>query len=48
VLDTLKTSCCGLGGLALTFMEAIPDVLRVLIAAVTLVYMIVKLRKEMK
>tara|TARA_R110002012_G_scaffold263233_1_gene445937 strand:+ start:408 stop:554 length:147 start_codon:yes stop_codon:yes gene_type:complete len=48
VLDTLKTSCAGIGGLALTFMEAIPDVLRVAIAAVTLAYMIMKLRKEMK
>tara|TARA_R100000005_G_C4898333_1_gene141732 strand:+ start:286 stop:432 length:147 start_codon:yes stop_codon:yes gene_type:complete len=48
VLDTLKTSCCGIGGFAVTFMEFIPDVLRVGIAVVTLAYMIVKLRKEMK
>ena len=48
MLDTLKTSCAGIGGLALTFMEFIPDMLRIGIGLVTLAYMFVKLRKEMK
>ncbi len=48
MLDTLKTSCAGIGGLTLTFMEFIPDMLRIGIGLVTLAYMFVKLRKEMK
>ena len=48
MLDTLKTSCAGIGGLALTFMEFIPDMLRIGIGLGTLAYMFVKLRKEMK
>ena len=28
VIDTLKTSCAGVGGFALTFMEWIPDIVR--------------------
>ena len=48
MLDTLKTSCTGIGGLALTFVEFIPGMLRIGIAAVTLAYMFMKLRKEMK
>ena len=48
MLATLKTSCAGIGGLALTFMEFIPDMLRIGIGLVTLAYMFVKLRKEMK
>ena len=48
MLDTLKTSCAGVGGLVLTFMEWLPDLVRLGIGIATLVYMIVKLRKEMK
>ena len=48
VIDTLKTSCAGVGGFALTFMEWIPDVVRLGIAIATLAYMIVKIKKEMK
>ena len=48
MLDTLKTSCAGVGGLVLTFMEWLPDLVRLGIGIATLGYMIVKLRKEMK
>ena len=48
MLDTLKTSCAGVGGLVLTFMEWLPDLVRLGIGIATLAYMIVKLRKEMK
>ena len=47
MLDTLKTSCAGVGGLALTFREWLPDLVRLGIGIATLAYMIVKLRKEM-
>ena len=48
MIDTLKTSCAGVGGLALTFMEWLPDLVRLGIGIVTLVYVVVRLRKEMK
>ena len=48
MIDTLKTSCAGVGGFALTFMEWIPDIVRLGIAVATLAYMIVKIKKEMK
>ena len=47
MLDTLKTSCAGVGGLALTFMEWLPDLVRLGIGIATLAYMIVSLKKEM-
>ena len=47
MLDTLKTSCAGVGGLTLTFMEWLPDLVRLGIGIATLAYMIVKLRKDM-
>ena len=48
MLDTLKTSCACVGGLVLTFMEWLPDIVRLGIGIATLAYMVVKLRKEMK
>ena len=48
MIDTLKTSSAGVGGLVLTFMEWIPDIARVAIGAVTLAYMVFKLIKAMK
>ena len=46
MIDTLKTSCAGVGGLALTFMEWLPDMLRLGIGIVTFAYMVFKLKKE--
>jgi len=48
VIDTLRTSGAGVGGLVLTFMEWIPDMVRLGIGGVTLVYMVFKLIKAMK
>ena len=48
MLDTLKTSCAGVGGFVLTFMEWLPDLVRLGIGIATLVYVVVRLRKEMK
>ena len=47
VIDTLKTSCAGVGGLALTFMEWLPDMVRLGIGIVTFAYMVLKFKKEM-
>ena len=46
MIDTLKTSCAGVGGLALTFMEWLPDMLRLGIGIVTFAYMVLKFKKE--
>ena len=46
VIDTIKTSCAGVGGLVLTFMEWLPDMLRLGIGIVTFAYMVFKLKKE--
>jgi hypothetical protein len=46
VIDTLKTSCAGVGGLALTFMEWLPDMVRLGIGIVTFAYMVLKFKKE--
>ncbi len=48
MIDTLRTSGAGVGGLVLTFMEWIPDMVRLGIGGVTLVYMVFKLIKAMK
>ena len=48
MIDTLKTSGAGVGGLVLTFMEWIPDMVRLGIGIVTLAYMMFKLIKAMK
>ena len=47
MIDTLKTSCAGVGGLALTFMEWLPDMVRLGIGIVTLAYMVLKFKKEL-
>lgn len=47
MIDTLKTSCAGVGGFALTLMEWLPDMVRLGIGIVTLAYMVFKLKKEM-
>jgi hypothetical protein len=48
VIDTLKTSCAGVGGLFLTFWEFLPDMIRLGIGIATFAYMVIKLKKEMK
>lgn len=48
MIDTLKTSCAGVGGLFLTFMEFLPDMIRLGIGIATFAYMVIKLKKEMK
>ena len=48
MIDTLKTSCAGVGGLFLTFMEFLPDMIRLGIGIATFAYMVIKLKKAMK
>ena len=48
MIDTLKTSCAGVGGVFLTFWEFLPDMIRLGIGIATFAYMVIKLKKEMK
>ena len=48
MLDTLKTSVVGVSGTMVSWMEIIPPVLSALTAIATLVYMILKIKNEVK
>ena len=47
-MDTLKTSTIGLGGFWLSLWNALPDIISVLVGIATLVYLIIKIIKELK
>ena len=46
--DTLKTTIVGLGGSCVGFMDWFPEVVSVCVGIVTLVYMGIKVYKELK
>jgi hypothetical protein len=46
--DTLKTSIVGLGGSCIGFMDWFPEVVSVCVGVITLVYMCIKVYKELK
>ena len=48
MIDTLKTSVVGISGTMVTWMQLIPPILSALTAIATLVYMILKIRNEVK
>jgi len=48
MIDTLKTTCVGGGGLGVQFLEMVPDVVKVLVGIMTCVYLGVKVYKELK
>jgi len=47
-IDTVRTSFVGMGGTMVAWMEIIPPVLSALTAIATLVYMILKIRNEIR
>ena len=47
MIDTLKTTAAGTGGFIVTCIEWLPDVVRVLVGIVTIVYMVVKVKNEL-
>ena len=47
-IDTLKTTGIGGTSFAIQCIEFIPEFVRVLVGIVTIVYLIVKIRKELK
>ena len=47
VVDTVKTTSIGVGGIWMSFWEVFPDIVRLGVGVATLVYLIIKIRKEM-
>ena len=47
VVDTVKTTRIGVGGIWMSFWEVLPDIVRLGVGVATLVYLIIKIRKEM-
>jgi len=48
MIDTVKTAVKGAGGIALSFWDVLPDLLRLLILLATLAHIIVKINKDLK
>tara|TARA_Y100000310_G_scaffold329040_1_gene398211 strand:+ start:258 stop:404 length:147 start_codon:yes stop_codon:yes gene_type:complete len=48
MLDTLKTSGTGLGTSVVICLEVLPEIVSILVGLTTIVYLIVKIRKELK
>ena len=52
MIDTVKslagTTIHGVGGIALSFWEVLPEVLRMLILLATLIHIIVRIKREFK
>ena len=46
--DTLKTTAAGTGGFWLSMWEMLPDLVSLAIGVATLLYLILKIRKEAK
>ena len=48
MIDTLKTVGAGVGGAAVTWMEALPIMVRIGVGIATILYIVVKTYKEYK
>ena len=48
VIDSLKTSMVGVGGMTVTWMEWLPLVVRIAVGIATFVYLAVKIYKELR
>ena len=48
IVDTLKTSGIGMGGWWLSVSGWLPEVVSLLVGIATLVYLIIKIKKELK
>ena len=47
MLDTLKTASVGSGGFLVQFMEVVPDLVKIAVGVATVIYLGVKIKKEM-
>lgn len=48
MIDTLKTTCAGMGGCWIGCIEMIPELISIAVGCATLVYLIIKIVKELK
>ena len=48
MIDSLKTVGAGVGGVAITWMESLPVMVRIGVGIVTILYIVVKTYKEYK
>ena len=48
IVDSLKTSMVGVGGMTVTWMEWLPLVVRIAVGVATFVYLGVKIYKELR
>ena len=45
-IDTVKTTVAGMGGFYVSMMDWLPDIVSVAVGIATLVYLIIKIKKE--
>ena len=48
MLDTLRTTGAGLGGFWLSMWNALPDIVSLCVGCATLIYLVIKIKKELK
>jgi len=48
MIDTLKTAGVGGGGLGIQFLDMVPDLVKVCVGVMTVIYLGVKVYKELK
>ena len=48
MLDTLKTTGMGIGGFWLSLWSMVPEFVSLFVGIATLVYLVIKIRKELK
>ena len=48
MIDTVKTTAAGMGGFWLSMWNALPDIISLAVGVATLVYLVIKIKKETK
>ena len=48
MLDTLKTTGAGVGGFWRSMWNALPDIISLCVGCATLIYLVIKIKKELK
>ena len=48
MIDTLKTTCAGMGGCWIGCIDMIPEIISMAVGFATLIYLIIKIVKELK
>ena len=47
IADTVKTTAAGMGGFYVSMMDWLPDIVSVAVGITTLIYLILKIKKEL-